>query len=296
MTSAFTDWQWSYDGWIIVVTSLVAVVCAIPGSFLLIRRQAMVGDAVAHAVLPGIAIGFLVSGSRGGGWMLLGAIVAGLLTAVLTQTLKSIGGVDRGAALGVVFSTLFSLGLVLIVRTADTVDLDPACVLYGQVELVPLDLVRILDLNLPSVVITLGAVLAAMIAVTGLLWKELLIASFDKETSDTQGIPASVLNQILMVLVAVSCVVAFEAVGSILVVALLIGPPAAARLLTDRLLVMVWVAAMLGVVSCVVGHFLAASIIPGFLEPERSVSTSGTIAVMATALVGVGGIRWLASE
>ena len=95
------EWQWSYDGWIVLVTSLVAVICAIPGSFLLVLRQAMLGDAISHAVLPGIAIGFLISGDRGGGWMLSGAIIAGLTTTVLTQFLRGIAGVERGAALGV---------------------------------------------------------------------------------------------------------------------------------------------------------------------------------------------------
>ena len=121
MTSILPEWQWSYDGWIVVVISLVAVVCAIPGSFLLVRRQAMLGDAVSHAVLPGIAIGFLISGSRGGGWMLIGAVLAGLATAMLTQALRGIAGVDRGAALGEVFSTFFALGLVLIAQVADSV-------------------------------------------------------------------------------------------------------------------------------------------------------------------------------
>ena len=98
MTMFVSDWQWGYDGWIVVITALVAMTCAIPGSFLLVRRQSMLGDAVSHAVLPGIAIGFLVSGTRDGGWMLAGAIVAGLATAMLTQVLRRVGGVDRGAA------------------------------------------------------------------------------------------------------------------------------------------------------------------------------------------------------
>ncbi|MCP4893568.1 MAG: metal ABC transporter permease [Actinomycetales bacterium] len=293
MTSIVSDWQWSYDGWIIVVTSLVAVVCAIPGSFLLVRRQAMLGDAVAHAVLPGIAIGFLVSGSRGGGWMLTGAILAGLATALLTQLLRGIAGVDRGAALGVVFSTLFALGLVLIVRVADSVDLDPACVLYGQVELVPLDLVEIAGFKVPRAVPWLLAVLLVMSLIVGMLWKELLISSFDKAAADAQGISSAGLNQVLMAIVATACVVAFEAVGSILVVSFLISPPAAARLLTGRFFGVVFVAMLFGLITAAAGHLAAVSL-PDYLGfGGAAFSTAGSTACVSVLLVILGmALRW----
>lgn len=287
MTSIIPEWQWSYDGWIIAVTSLVAVVCAIPGSFLLVRRQAMLGDAVSHAVLPGIAIGFLVSGSRGGGWMLIGAILAGLATTVLTQLLRGVAGVDRGAALGVVFSTLFALGLVLIVQVADSVDLDPACVLYGQVELVPLDLVELAGLEVPRVVPWLLVVLVAMVVIVGILWKELLVSSFDPASANSQGVPAVVVNQFLMILVASACVVAFEAVGSILVVSLLIAPPAIARVFFDRLALVVLAAGGIGVLGVTGSHLLAISSPPLVLAGgETALSSSGmSAAVLSLAAI-----------
>ena len=285
MTSIIPDWQWSYDGWIILVTSLVAMICAIPGSFLLVRRQAMLGDAISHAVLPGIAIGFLISGDRGGGWMLIGAIIAGLTTAVLTQFLKGIAGVDRGAALGVVFSTLFALGLLLIVQIADSVDLDPACVLYGQVELVPLDLVEFAGIEVPRVVPSLIAVLVAMSVAVGAIWKELLVASFDVATAESQGVPATTVNQILMTLTAAACVVAFEAVGSILVVSLLITPAAVARLITSRFQRLMVIAALIGVVASILGH-VAAVVGPSMLfGHDAAVSTAGMTSVMAFGIL-----------
>jgi manganese/zinc/iron transport system permease protein len=278
------DWQWGYDGWILVVTALVAVICAIPGSFLLVRRQAMLGDAVAHAVLPGIAIGFLVSGTRSGLWMLVGAVLAGLTTAGLTQLLRSIGGVDRGSALGVVFSTLFALGLVLIVQAADSVDLDPACVLYGQIELVPLDVVEIFGMNIPRAIPWMLLVLVATGLAMGFLWKEFLITSFDSPMAESQGIPTQTMHQLLMILVASGCVVAFESVGSILVLALLIGPPATARLLTGSLLRMVLFAAVIGVFISISGHLLAILVPIWMWEGESSLSTAGVTAVLSMVL------------
>ena len=285
MTSIIPDWQWSYDGWIILVTSLVAMICAIPGSFLLVRRQAMLGDAISHSVLPGIAIGFLISGDRGGGWMLIGAIIAGLTTAVLTQFLKGIAGVDRGAALGVVFSTLFALGLLLIVQIADSVDLDPACVLYGQVELVPLDLVEFAGIEVPRVVPSLLAVLVAMSVVIGAIWKELLVVSFDVATAEAQGVPATTVNQILMALTAAACVVAFEAVGSILVVSLLITPAAIARLITSRFQRLMVIAALIGVAASILGHLEAIAGPSILFGHHASVSTAGMTAVTLVAML-----------
>ena len=278
----FPEWQWSYDGWIIVVTSLVALVCAIPGSFLLVRRQAMLGDAIAHAVLPGIAIGFLISGDLGGGWILTGAIIAGLATAMLTQWLRGAAGVDRGAALGVVFSTLFAIGLLLIARVANSVDLDPACVLYGQVELVPVDLVDFAGMQVPRAVPPLLAVLVGMSLIVTILWKELLVSSFDVATAEAQGIPTLIVNQILMILVASACVVAFEAVGSILVVSLLITPAAIAILVTNRFLPLLVIASAIGVCFSVLGHVVAVAGPRTLFAHPGDVSTAGMTTVLVT--------------
>jgi manganese/zinc/iron transport system permease protein len=287
MMDILDAWQWSYDGWIIIVTSLVAVICVIPGSFLLVRREAMLGDAIAHAVLPGIAIGFFVSGDRGGGWMLSGAIIAGLVTAMATQLLKGVAGVDRGAALGVVYSTLFALGLVLVVRISDSVDLDPACVLYGQVELVPLDLIELGGVKVPRVVPWLLGVLVAMIVIMGVLWKEFLVTSFDSAVAESQGIPAAMVNQILMILVAAACVVAFEAVGSILVVSLLITPAAIARLGTDRFGHILVASAFVGVFFSALGHIAAIGALGLFFGHSVAVSTAGMTAVLLAVALGV---------
>jgi manganese/zinc/iron transport system permease protein len=217
--------------------------------------------------------------------MLAGAVVAGLATAMLTQVLRRVGGVDRGAALGVVFTTLFALGLVLIVQAGDSVDLDPSCVLYGQVELAPLEVVVVGGIEIPRAVPWLLGVLAVTFLGVQVLWKELLVASFDPATAAAQGARPNLMQQVLMVLVAAGCVVAFEAVGSILVVSLLVAPAAAARLVTNRLRPMIFIAMSIGVVAAVGGH-LSALTVPGWLALETTdVSTSGATAVFATFLV-----------
>ena len=285
-----TEWTADYDGWILVVVMLAAAACAVPGCYLLIRRQSMLGDAVSHSVLPGIALGFLVSGTRAWEWMFLGAAVAGIATAVLSQLLQALGRVERGAALGVVFTTLFALGLVLIRQTADHVELDPSCVLYGQVELAPLDSVEFLGWQIPRAVLVLGTVFAIGVLLVVVLWKELLIASFDSGVSVSQGISPMVVQQVLMVLVAATCVAAFETVGTILVVALLVAPPAAARLLTNRFMVMVPLAVVLGGVSAAIGHLLAISGPVNSLLGVTDTSIAGMVAFVAGVMVIVAAV------
>ena len=130
---------YSIDTWIVVVGALAAVACALLGNFLVLRKMSMMGDAISHAVLPGLAVAFLVTGARASLAMFLGAAIVGVLTAVFTRWISRFGKVDEGASMGIVFTTLFALGLLLIVQGADHVDLDPGCVLYGAIELTPLD-------------------------------------------------------------------------------------------------------------------------------------------------------------
>ena len=134
------DW-YAIDTWIVIVGMLAAVSCTLLGNFLVLRQMSMMGDAISHAVLPGLAVAFLVTGARASLTMFIGAAVVGVLTAVFTQWISRFGKVDQGASMGIVFTTLFALGLVLIVQAADHVDLDASCVLYGAIELTPLDIV-----------------------------------------------------------------------------------------------------------------------------------------------------------
>ncbi len=275
--------EWfAIDTWIVVIGALAASSCALLGNFLVLRKMSMMGDAISHAVLPGLAIAFLVTGARASLTMFIGAAVVGVLTAVFTQWISRFGKVDEGASMGIVFTTLFALGLLLIVQAADHVDLDPGCVLYGAIELTPLDVVWRPEffghrLEVPRAALVLAAVTVLNLLFVVAFFKELRISSFDPELATTMGIHANLMHYMLMTLVAVTTVAAFEAVGSIIVIAMLIVPAATAHLLTDRLWLMVVLSVLLAIVSAFLGH-LSALLVPGWFG-FTDTSSSGMIAV-----------------
>lgn len=257
---AFFD---AYDGWIILAGVCCNTACAMLGCYLVLRRMSLMGDAISHAILPGIAIAFIITGSRNILPMLAGALAVGVLTAVASQALHRWGRVPEDAAMGVVFTSLFALGVLMINQVAHGVDLDPGCVLYGSIETTPDFKLVIGDWvsPVPHRVVVLAAVLVVDLILVGLFYKELLIVSFDPFLAGTMGINAAVVHYGLMAAVSGTCVAAFESVGSILVVAMLIVPGATAQLLTDRLRSMLLVAAGVAVTSSVVGYWIAAYVV-----------------------------------
>ncbi len=277
-------WTPAIDNWIVATGVMAALACALPGNFLVLRRMSMMGDAITHAVLPGLAVAFLMTSSRGSVTMFVGAVLAGLLTTLFTQWVERFGRVDGNAAMGVVFTTLFAVGLILIVRSADHVDLDPSCVLYGSIEQAVLDTVRPFGIAMPRAFLTLLIVFAINAILFGVFYKEFKLSAFDPALATTLGINATVMHYLLMIVVAVTTVAAFEAVGSILVIAMLIVPPATARLLTDRLGVMILLSLVLGAASAGLGH-VGAITVPSMIFPEVSdTTTAGVIAVVAGLL------------
>jgi len=245
------------DYWVMATAVVCAVACAVLGCFLVLRRLSLLGDAISHAILPGLALAFIVTGSRDIVPMLIGAMVVGLLTAAMTSALARMGRVPEDAAMGVVFSSLFALGVLLISQVAHNVDLDPGCVLYGLIEFTPLDKVLVLGFELPRAFGVLSVVMVINLALITVFYKELKIVSFDPYLATTMGINATLVHYGLMAAVAGTTVASFEAVGSILVVAMLIAPAASAQLLTDRLARMLWISALLAVIAAVVGYLLA---------------------------------------
>ncbi len=275
-------WSWQVDGWIVAAGVLCAMACALLGNFLVLRKMSMMGDAISHAVLPGLAAAFLITGSRDSLPMFIGAAIVGVLTAVLTQWVSRFGKVDESASMGVVFTALFAIGLIMIVRAADKVDLDPGCVLYGAMEAIPGEAWRG---GIPSSIVRLAIVLAVNLIVVIVFYKELKISSFDPELATTLGINSTFMHYLLMTLVALTTVAAFEVVGSVLVVAMLIVPAAAAHLLTDRLSSMIVVSLILAFISAVGGH-VAAITLPRLLgDPAiTDTNTAGMMAVVAGML------------
>lgn len=272
----------SLDTWIVITAVLSALACALPGCFLVLRKMSMMGDAISHAVLPGLAIAFVVTNSRDSLSMFIGAAAVGVLTAVFVDWVNRLGGVEESAAMGVVFTTLFALGLILLVRGADHVDIDPGCVLYGAVELVPMDTRDFFAWTVPRAVVNLGVVLFINILFITVFFKELKVSTFDPALSDTLGINSQVMNLALMAVVAVTAVAAFESVGSILVIAMLIVPAATAQLLTDRLAPMLVTSALVATAAAVLGH-VSAITLPSYVGFEDT-NTAGMMAVVAGAM------------
>ena len=276
------NWNWAFDGWIVAAGVLCAVASSLVGNFLVLRRMSLLGDAISHAVLPGLAAAFLITGARESLPMFLGAAAVGVFTALATEWIRGYGKVDEGAAMGVVFTGLFALGLVMIVQAADRVDLDPGCVLYGAIELTPLDKVDVGGWQAPRVVVILSIVLTVNLLVVIVFFKELKISAFDPALAKTLGINASAMHYLLMTLVAVTAVASFESVGNILVVAMFVVPAATAHLCTDRLPVMVALSALFAAASAVLGH-LGAIVVPQLIG-YRSTNTAGMMAVAAGLL------------
>ncbi|MDN9010901.1 metal ABC transporter permease [Brevibacillus laterosporus] len=243
--------------WIILTGSLVAATCGFLGCFLILRRMAMLGDAISHAILPGIALAFLITSSRETLPMLIGAGAFGLLTVFLIQLFRN-SGVKSDAAIGVTFTALFSIGVVIISLFSSQVDLDLDCVLYGEIAYVPWDTLTIGDLELgPRAVWGIGIVFLVSLLVISLFYKQFKLCTFDPAMAAAIGIPVALFHYLLMGLVSMATVASFESVGAILVVAMLVVPGATAYLLTDRLPVMLGLSMLIGVLCSALGYALA---------------------------------------
>ena len=265
---------------LMVVAVLVNVSCALVGSFLVLRRMSMMGDALSHAVLPGLVVAFLFSGSLGIAPMFVGAVVAGIATTYFTQTLHNYGRLAADASMGVVFTSLFALGVVLLKMYASNVHLDAACVYEGSL-LKVLETIDIGGMRVPRQLLVAVPVLLVSVAVVALLWKELKLTTFDASLASAMGISAPVMHYTLMTLAALTAVASFQVVGSILVMAMLIIPPAAAQLCVERLHHMVWLSCLIGVVIGVVGSLAAVYF---------DVSPPGTMAVLAGGIFALAAV------
>ena len=248
--------------WIILTGSLVAVACSLLGSFLVLRKMSMVGDAISHAVLPGLVIAYLLSGSRASFPMLIGAALFGILTTLLIELFQKHFKLQVDASIGVTFTALFAIGVIMISSLAGKIDLDQDCVLYGEIAYVPID-IWFTDSGLslgPYSVWIIGTALLIVIAFVLFGYKGLKITTFDENYAASLGISTAFWHYALMSMVSLTTVVSFEAVGAILVVAFFIIPAATAYLWTNQLKNMLLLSCLFGIVSAVLGYFLAAYI------------------------------------
>jgi manganese/zinc/iron transport system permease protein len=247
------------DLYIIGTASAIAISCALIGSFLVLRQMAMIGDAISHAVLPGIVLAYLFAGNRDSLTMLLGAVAIGVLATMLIEVFHKKTRLQEDAAIGVTFTWLFALGVILISVFTGQVDLDQDCVLYGEIAYVPLDLwFTNSGINLgPRPLWVAGGLLLLVLIFVLRGYRGLFVTSFNPEFAAGMGISIAVWHYALMGMVSVTTVISFESVGAILVVALLIAPAAAAYLLTDKLPQLLVLASTFGVLSSILGYYLA---------------------------------------
>lgn len=265
------------DALIIIATGcLVAISCGILGSFLVLRKMAMVSDAISHAVLPGIVIAFLLGSDMDSLGMVLGAGLIGILTTFLIEFFHQKGKLQTDASIGVTFTWLFALGVILISYYAGDAHIDEDCVLYGEIAYTPLDLIYLENGATlgPKALIVLSVILLLILIFVILAWKEFFITSFDPAFSVSVGISSTIWHYVLMSLVSLTTVASFESVGAILVVAFLITPAATAYLITTNLKKMIYFSCLFGVLSAIFGYYLAYAI-------------DGSIAGAMTTVAGV---------
>ena len=278
-----------------LIGALAAIACALPGNFLLLRRQALIGDAISHVVLPGVVAAFLLTGAVESVPMMLGAAAAALVAVGLIEAVKRLGRIDAGSAMGVVFTSMFAAG-VLLLEQSDTsaVHLDVEHALMGNLEsliwFAAEDWSSLLDpealADLPPELPRIAAVAALITALTLLFWRPLALATFDDGFARAMGVPTTLLSVGLTSTAALAAVAAFDAVGSIIVIAMFICPPATARLTTDRLSAQVIWSAVYAALSAILGYILAGYG-PLWLGAEHAVSAAGMIAAVSGVMLAI---------
>ncbi len=246
--------------WISLSALLIAIPCSLVGVFLVLRKMAMLGDAISHAVLPGIVIAYYFSDSYQSIPMLLGAASVGLLCTYLIETFNKVGRLQEDASIGVTYTWLFALGVVMISFMNDNVDLDQDCVLYGEIAYVPLDTLSIFGALIPRAVVN-GSFLTTLIALLLIVgFKGFKLTTFDPVYATAIGISITFWHYLLMGMVSTVTILSFESIGAILVLAFLVIPPAIAYLLTNRLMSMIYLSMVFSLVAVILGYILAYKI------------------------------------
>lgn len=276
-----------------LIASLVAIACAIPGTFLVLRKMAMISDAISHSILPGIVVGFFITQDLNSPLLIILAALTGVITVVLVEYIQKTGLVKEDTAIGLVFPALFSIGVILIAKNANDVHLDVDAVLVGELALAPFDRLLISGVDVgPKSLWIIGTILLITITLLIAFFKELKISTFDKGLAASLGFSPVIIHYGLMSVSSITTVGAFDAVGAILVVALMIAPAATAYLLTTDLKKMLGLAVLFGVFSAISGywmaHYLDASIAGSittmlgllFLAVYLFAPNKGVIAVM----------------
>ncbi len=274
----------SVEVWTLAIALVTAVACALCGSLLLVNRQAMISEGLSHAVLPGIVVAFLLLRDYNSPWLILSAAASGLLMVWLSQFLVSTGIVDGDAGLGIIFSAMFSAGILLVSQNLHNVHFHAGCIIDGNLALAPLDRFRWLGVDWgPRSFVVISALLAVLLLFVVLCFKEIKLALFDPTLAGRFRLMPKLLQTLWLAAVSLTAVTAFDVAGSILIVALMIAPPAAAYLLVDRLGRLLIIAAVIAALSAAGGFSLALILDIAPTGPIASVAGFFFLLVLALA-------------
>lgn len=241
-----------------LIAGVTAAACAIPGVFLVLRKMALISDAISHSILPGIVIGFFITQDLASPWLISFAAFSGIITVVLVELIQKTGLVKEDTAIGLVFPALFSIGVILIAKNANDVHLDVDAVLLGDLAYAPFDRMMIHNVDYgPKGLFVISAIFIVIVGLLLAFYKELKLSTFDVGLSSALGFSPVIMHYGLMSVASVTTVAAFDAVGAILVVALMITPAAAAYLLTTDLKKMLFLSVLFGVGSAIGGYWFA---------------------------------------
>jgi manganese/zinc/iron transport system permease protein len=241
-----------------LIASIVAIACAIPGTFLVLRKMALISDAISHSILPGLVLGFFITHDLNSPLLIIMAALSGVVTVILVEFIQKTKLVKEDTAIGLVFPVLFSIGVIMIAKNANDVHLDTDAILLGELAFAPFDrfLVDGSDLG-PKSLWIIGTILLITIGLLFAFFKELKISTFDAGLATALGFSPIMIHYGLMSVASITIVGSFDAVGAILVVALMIAPAATAYLLTDNLKRMLGLSVIFGVFSAIAGYWLA---------------------------------------
>jgi manganese/zinc/iron transport system permease protein len=255
-----------------IIAILVAVASSIPGVFLVLRKMAMMSDAITHTILLGIVVAFFIVTDLNSPFLIIGAGLVGILTVYLVELINNTNLASEDSAIGIVFPLLFSIAIILISRYAGSVHLDTDSVLLGELAFAPFNRMVIAGIDIGAKAIySMGSILIINLILVILFFKELKIATFDNSLAKILGFSPLIINYGLMASVSFTAVGAFEAVGSVLVIAFMIGPPISAYLLSDDLKKIIYLSAGIGALNAIIGYQFAVLL---------DVSIAGSIAAM----------------
>jgi manganese/zinc/iron transport system permease protein len=241
-----------------LIAVITAVACTLPGVFLVLQRKAMLSDAISHTVLLGIVIGFFIIGDLNSPLLVVGAAMVGVLTVSLVALVERTRLVKTDAAIGLIFPALFSIAVILISVYAGNVHLDTDAILVGEIAFAPFDRMILFGMDVgPRGLWVIGGTLMLNLTFIILFYKELKLTSFDAGLAAALGFAPALLHYALMTLVSITVVAAFDIVGSVLVVALIITPPATAYLISKNLKNMILLSMLIGAISALGGYWLA---------------------------------------